>query len=436
MAGWRSRSSADVLTEPTADGADATPAPHLPAHAGARWGPTDQALVAGLVVLLVVTSRVGIPVGTSTVAVALPLTYVVAGVLLVRRTVTVDRLRGELFLLATTAVVGATALVSLKNQEFSVPSLVLLLTIYLPWVLRVADGSGVTVVRRAGRTFVHTMLVVAGIGIAQFGAQFAGMWRYEDYLGDVLLPDFSFPDYNTSVPLVFGSSIYKANGLVLLEPSFLSQYCALAVLIGLIIGARTWQIVVLLAGLASAVSGTGLIVLVIGVGLVLLRAPRLIRPGYVVAGVLCAVLMLLSPTASLLLDRTDEVTQPGTSGYARFVQPYAETVNGLESEPERYVTGAGPGSTERLLPSNRDGRGNDVLYSTIPKLGFEYGVIAGGLFVLFLVVAMLDRGPWRVVPGTLVVMTFVLSGGLLQPQTAYLAWVFTGLGARAAPDPV
>jgi hypothetical protein len=69
----------------------------------------------------------------------------------------------------------------------------------------------------------------------------------------------------------------------------------------------------------------------------------------------------------------------------------------------------------------------------IPKLAFEYGILAGGLFALFLLLALIDRTPWRVVPGSLVVMVFLLSGALLQPQTAYLAWLLSGIGASDGP---
>ncbi len=79
---------------------------------------------------------------------------------------------------------------------------------------------------------------------------------------------------------------------------------------------------------------------------------------------------------------------------------------------------------------NRQGVGELVSYSLIPKLAFEYGVVAGGLFVVFLLVSMLRGAPWKIVPGSLVFMTFFLSGALLQPQTAFLAWLFTVLGSH------
>ncbi|NEM05908.1 hypothetical protein [Geodermatophilus normandii] len=386
-----------------------------------------------LVVLCVLAMRLGLPVGEAGVPVVLPLGFALAALLLVRGRVVVDRLRVELYTVAVIACLCTTAAVALQGIPFSTNSILLLLVVYLPWVLRVADSAGAAVLRHAGRVFIRVMVAVAGVGTAQFAGQVLGVWQYEDLVGDLVPSWLLISGYNTSIPLQFGSSLYKANAFVLLEPSFLSQFCALAVVIGLMLGIRAWQLVVLLAGLVSAVSGTGIVLLGVGSALVLVRARRRIRPAHLAAGGVAAGLLFLSPAATLLLDRSGEFSQPGTSGNARFLQPYAEVLRGLEVSPLRYAVGAGPGNADRLLASARDGVGFDVLYSTLPKLVFEYGLVAGGLFLLFLLLSMLDGAPWPVVPGTLVVMTMFLSGGLLQPQTAFLAWLLTGFGAGPAP---
>ncbi len=412
-------------------------APSLTAGTGSDpgWHRSDQRLVSTLVVLLVLTQRIGVPVGDTSISVALPISYVVIGALLVRGRLAVSRLRGELYLLAVTAVLAVTAAVSIGGGTLSLSSLMLLLVIYLPWTLRVAGSSGRQVTLRAGRTFVRVMVVVAAVAVVQFVAQLTGWWTYEDYLGEWLPPELLVPDYNTSIPLVFGSETFKANAFVMLEPSALSQFCALAVVIGLMLRARAWQVLILAAGLASAVSGTGIILLVSGIALMLVRAPWRIRPAYLLATSVGAVgLLVWTPAGGLLLNRSDEVAQPDSSGYARFVAPYLEVREGLASEPVRYLIGAGPGTVERLLTSNRNGMGVEVLYSVIPKLAFEYGLIAGGLVALFVLAGMLDRAPWRVVPATAALMIFFLSGALLQPQTAFLAWILTGLGSTDDPS--
>jgi hypothetical protein len=397
------------------------------------WEAYDRKIVAVLVVLLVLTMRLAVPVGPSGTSVALPLTYALIGLLWLRRRLVIDGLRVELLGVAIAACLITTAAVALQTQPFSQPSLLLLLVIYLPWVLRVGGDAGRELVEHAGRVFVRVMLVVAAAGTAQFAGQLAGAWQYEDYLADILPPGLLIAGYNTSIPVMFGSSMYKSNGFVLLEPSFLSQYCALAVIVGLMLGIRAWQVLLLLSGLVSAVSGTGLVLLAVGLVLILVRARRRIRPGHVVAAGLAAALLFLSPAATLLLDRSDEVSQQGSSGNARFLQPYLEAAAGLEADHQRYAVGAGPGSAERLLESARDGIGYPVLYSPLPKLVFEYGLVAGGLFLMFILLSMFDGAPWPVVPATLIVMTLFLSGGLLQAQTAYLAWLLTGFGATPRP---
>lgn len=398
-----------------------------------RWTHADQWMFDLLVVLLVLTQRIGIPVGGTAVGVALPLTYVVLGVLIARRKLAVNRLRAELYLLAASAALVASAAVDMRGGTLSVSSLNLLLVIYLPWVLRVADDTRQLVVLRAGRTFLRLMLVLASIGVVQMATQLAGVWHYQDLLAQWLPPNLLIPGYNTNNPLSYGSNVIKGNAFIFLEPSALSQYCALAIVIGLMLRVRTWQLLLLVAGLASAVSGTGILLLAGSGILVLFRAPGRIRPAYVI-GLACAVVaVLLSPVAPAFLNRTGEVNQPSSSGYARFVAPYETVSKALVADPIRYVTGAGAGNAERMLSSNNDG----TLFSIVPKLAFEYGIVAGGIFVLFLLLSMLDRPPWRVVPGALVILTFFLQGGLLQPQTAFLAWTLTAAGSREndAPPP-
>ncbi len=390
-------------------------------------------LVSGTVVLLVLTQRLGIPFGASVISIALPLAYLVAGILLARRLMVVSQLRAELFTVAVSACLLTTAAASWLGAtgELSMSSLFFLIVIYLPWVLRMRDPYGAAVVARAGRTFVTTMTVLAVVGTAQLVVQWVGVWQWQDYLSVAIPAQYLIPDFNYNNELAYGVGVYKATAFVFLEPSFLSQFCALAILMGILLGVRAWQVLVLGCGLAAAVSGTGLILLGVGIALVLLRMPRRLRPSYAATGGVVAAVLLFSPVAEFLLRRQGEFGQGGSSANSRFVAPYVEAWQGLQDEPTRFLVGAGPGSVDRLI--NGISVGADILYGVLTKLAFEYGIVAGGLFVLFMVLALLDRAPWRVVPGSLLVMIFVLSGALLQPQTAVLAWLFTGLGATDGP---
>ncbi|WP_369130685.1 hypothetical protein [Modestobacter roseus] len=382
-----------------------------------------------LLVLVLLTQRLLIPVGASPVQVSLLLTYGVVGLLVIGGLFRVDQLRAELLGLAAVLCLAATVVASVTGATVSVTSLGLLLALYLLWTLRVGPGHTETL-QRVARNFVLVMVVFALIGVAQLASQLVGLWSYTDYLGELLPRDFYSQTYNTNIPLAYGSDVHKGNAFVFLEPSFLSQFCALGAIVAVVTRAPSWQVVVLVAGVFSAVSGTGIILLLCAGVLVLVRAWWLIRPVHLVTLGALALGVLVSPVAPLLLERVGETGQTGSSGYLRFVQPYTEVANAMIAEPMRFLVGAGAGSVERLLPSVRDGElGQAVVYTIVPKLLFEYGLLAGGAFVLFIVLALLDRGAWRVVPGSVLVMIFFLSGSLLQPHTAIVAWLLTGLWA-------
>ncbi len=387
-------------------------------------------LISVLVVLLVVTQRIGIPVADQTVSIAIPLAYAFVGISLVARLLVVSWLRAGIFTVAVSALLLTTATVSWLGwgADFSMSSLWLLIVIYVPWLLRARDTYGAAVVARVGRTFLGTMLVLSVLGIGQLAAQFAGVWTYDDVLDDVVPLKYHIPEFNFTNALTYGHPINKSTAFVLLEPSFLSQFCAVAILVGIMMRVRTWKLLVLAAGLGSAVSGTGLVLLAVGGVLLLLRAPRRLRIGYLITAVVVPVIILRSPVGQYFLARGDELESENSSANARFIAPFEEVWKGLLDEPIRFLVGNGPGSVERVLLSADNG-GLPITYSVLPKLAFEYGILAAGLLILFLVLSVIDRAPWRVVPAALVFLVFVLSGALLQPQTAYLVWLLSGIGA-------
>lgn len=381
-------------------------------------------LIAALVLILLL-QRIVVPAGANPVQLTIPVTYGALVLLVATRQVTVDRVRAELFGVVVVALLIVTAVAAGLGSTPATTSLGLLIVLYLAWTVRVTTDQKATLIAVA-RGFVRTMVVFAGIGIVQLVSQFTGVWRYADYFRDLIGSQYISASFNTSIPLVYGSAVYKANAFVFLEPSFLSQFCALGALIAVVLRAPAWQVLMLVAGVFSAVSGTGIVLLLVGGLLLVIRAGWLIRPVHLVALAAATLGVSVSPVAPLLLRRVDETSQVGSSGNLRFVQPYAEVAQALRDEPFRLLVGFGAGSVERMLTSGREG-GEPVVYTIVPKLVFEYGLLAGGLFILFIVVAVLDRGSWRVVPGSILVMIFVLSGSLLQPHTVFVAWLLTGL---------
>lgn len=411
------------------------------AHGVSRWRLVDAApsaavarahhryvfgVLAVLLIVVVLGQRFVLPLGALPIGIPLVAVYVGVAFLRARGALRYNRVRTELYLLSAGGLLLATWVNTFRQSDWSVNSLLLLLVLYLPWVFCMASQYADLVVDLL-RVYVRLMAAVAAVAIGQMAGQLTGVWAYQDYAGGFVPPQWLAQGYNTSFPMTWNSPIYKANAFLFLEPSFLCQFLALGVLVALLIRAPAWQPLLMGLGMACTLSGTGILLLVVGVTLLAFRHPSVIRPSYVVAGAVGLVIVFQTPAAEFLLDRRDETTQQGSSGYLRFVQPYTEVAAGLKEEPARYVTGAGPGTADRLLESARSNAGEAVVYTIGPKLVFEYGLAAGVLFVVFILVAILRGPPMKALPGAIIVMIFFLSGSLLQPHTVVTAWLLTSL---------
>ncbi|MCE0535909.1 hypothetical protein LWF15_10330 [Kineosporia rhizophila] len=374
----------------------------------------------------VVFQRFALPLGGFPISVPLVAMYVFLVLARLRGGIRYNRVRSELFIASAALVMLATFGAGFTaNSSVSVNSVLLLLIIYLPWVFCVSLQFRDLFVPLA-RFYTHIMLVAATIGIFQLSSQYAGVWVYQDFIKNVVPENFLLQDYNVSYQLAWNDPTTKANAFVFLEPSFLCQFLAVALVLALLIRAPAWQPALLGMGMASTLSGTGIILLCISVALMVVVAPNRIKPNYVLAGVVGLAIVFTTPAADILLDRRNETSQEGSSGYIRFVQPYTEVTAGLSEEASRLFVGAGPGAADRLLTSFRSG-GDAVVYTIAPKLAFEYGLVAMVVFVAFLVVSVYRGPPIPVLPTAMLIMIFFLSGSLLQPHTVALAWFLTSL---------
>jgi hypothetical protein len=388
-----------------------------------------------LVLLLLSTiflQRFAIPLGTFGVPLILPLGLAVAGFLVVRGDVvpTGPRLVG--FLAAAGALAATGYAASRYSTEVHLTSLVVVLSIWSLWILR-ARGSAaqnVAAFRRAGRVFVGVMTGLAFVGAVQLGSQFVGLWRYRDIIGEAVPGGFILPGYNTSIPIAWDSPINKAQAFFFLEPSTYSQFTAVAIIVAILLGARLWQLAVLGVGLLSALSGTGLMLLAVGLVLVLFRAPRTIRPAYLVAGVIALAAALATPASGILFDRADELDSQTSSLALRFVLPYEEVAGGMAQDPRRWVSGSGPGASDRLLESGRERAGLFVVYTLPAKLLFEYGLLASLVFLAYLGLGLFRGPPTVVLPGATLFWLFFLGGYLASPHVVWAAWLLVPVWSR------
>ncbi len=375
-------------------------------------------------VLVIVLQRIAVPVGSQSVSITLLIGYGVLGALLAVGALQHDTTRTLLYVVGAGACGFAAWLTTWRGVPMAFMSFLLLLLVYVPWLFRLrASAHPDRAAHDISRLFVSLMTLAGAVSVAQLAAQLAGVWTFEDVVAARVPERWLLGDYNTVIPLQYASPTMKSQAFVFLEPSFLSQFLALGILLALLLRAPLWQPALMGLGMLATFSGTGIVLLGLGLVLLVLRDPRSLRPRLLVGAAVVGAVLLSTPVATPLLDRANERSESTSSWSLRFVLPYAEVSKGLAEAPERYLTGAGPGSAERLLANDKEGQGLAVVYPVAPKLLFEYGVPAGVAFLAFWFVAVLRRGSIPVVPGALVLMLGLLSGSLLQPHTLVAAWL-------------
>lgn len=373
-----------------------------------------------LLLLAIVLQRIFLP--GLLLSITVVIMYGILCVLAARGLLRVATGRLLMFLVAYSVLALAAGLSSWRTPAASLNSFLFLALIYAPWALEIRHIDGGSQ-RRVALFFVRTMSVIGVVGFVQLTTQFAGVWRYQDYVGGLIPPTWQSLGYNTNNQIAWNIEIVKGQGFFFLEPSLLSQYCALAILLVVLLRLHWIYLVPLLLGMVGTLSGTGVLLLAFGFVAIVLTRPRAIRPLYVVVAVVGLIAVVNTPAGDLMLERRGEAAESGTSGSFRFVDPYSDVLEGLAKEPNRVVIGAGPGTSERLLTSPRGGVAAAPVVYTIPaKLLFEYGAVAATFFLVFFLSCLLGRGCGWGFGLAMAFMLFFLSGALLQPSTAVIAW--------------
>ena len=380
-------------------------------------GEASLSPIPAIVVALILLQRFALPVGSSGLPLLLPLTLlgIVAG--LARGTFRLHT--GRLQLLCGAVVCcTVTAFVALvRGYEWSALSFGYLLATYIPFVFaaRRRDDAAFAHVLTV---FLRVMQVAAVFGLADFAAQLSGS-PYHDWLGSVVPDQFLTHGFNTSTPIYFGASVYRENAAVFLEPSFFSQYLALAVLAHIHLRRHGYELWLFLAALVTTVSGTGWLLLALGLaGVALSRRSRtLIRVA--VPGALVVVSLAFSPLGDVFFTRLADQTGQGSSAQDRFVAPYRTLLGAWTSDVPTIVAGQGPGAADRLADTVSGG----LLAPIVAKMVLEYGIVGGGAFLLFAIAAVV-RGS-RSPPMTfgLAAAYFVLNAATLVPAVTVLVLV-------------
>jgi hypothetical protein len=326
---------------------------------------------------------------------------------------TLSRWRVELWAITVAALVASTFF---QWHDWSSLSMWFLLIVYTPLVL-VVDGADEETYKAYLEPFQWLMIPVALLGVYQFVTvdTFDPFERFGSWV---------IVGYNTHPPLSFGSTLLRSNAYVLLEPSFLSQYCAIAILMELAFYHKRWRYPIYAAGLFSSAGGTGLVVLMIFAVSYAWRHKKM--PHVAIAGAVALVTLSMfpdNPVIQNMLGRTTEITSPGSSGYGRFVAPFVQASIQLEDVPD-WITGLGPGAGngDRLVRSGWSL--NEIANLMAPiKMVIEYGLMGAVPFMIFITRAFFDRSRSVVLSLAMFICYTFMSSSLQHPPAVYLSYV-------------
>jgi hypothetical protein len=397
------------------------PTPRRARRLVVQAGPAGHVLA--LLLVIVLTQRLAIPLGGSIqLAVAVPLCLVVIGHGLVTRQLQLDGVRARLYALAMAGMVGVTVVASARQQSPALTSIFLVIALYAPLAIAAPTLSR-TELTRIVDVFVVVMVIGATLALIQFAIQYLGV-PGRDWLATLIPPDYLLRGYHTGDPLEYGSPIIRANGIVFLEPSFLSYFLGLAAVVALWRGRGPITMGVLLLGIVPTSAGNGLVILALGVAMILV-GPRVRNLGALLLPAAAAVsLALATPFGARFAARASEFGQKGASANLRIIEPYVRFQKIWLDDSFAIILGHGAGSGPGLVnPLGTDG----LLTPLLPKLVLEYGVFATGVFLLFLLWALLEGGgdrPWTL--GLLVSYT-VVNAAFLQPTLALATILFVHL---------
>ena len=374
-------------------------------------------LVSAIMVCCLFLQRFGIPFGEQMVPLAGPIGLAFAAAGLLQEKLSFNKPRLILFFVLLLLVAAGDVYNAGRPAPFgasiSTPSVLQFLGLTFFTTFEFAEPMDES---RFFQIVNKFFLYIAFAGSAQFFAQFVGVkiFTLAQFLPGSIMAE---KGWNLQIPFGIGD-LYKANGFFLVEPSVLSQFMAVAIIIEILYFKRTLYLCMFLLCFVLAFSGTGGLVLF---GFVLASAARLGMRGIVTAillltlfaGVAAAVMFIAPDIGGMAQGRMSEFYTPGTSGHMRFVTPFWMMADVLHRYPMAAIFGTGGGTSEHLpLPYDYD-------TNTPVKIGTEFGLFT--LFVYVLLFAVGRRTPRQSVLVLPMLILLLITGSYQQfPPVLFL----------------
>lgn len=315
----------------------------------------------------------------------------------------------------------------LRAGPFSELSLLMLAAVHFPYILVVKDGH--ERIEAVLKCFLNIAALLAVLALAQYFLQgfisVALLFPLDNFLPSA----FVVQGFNAQGTIHYGSDIYRATGMFMLEPSFLTQFLAVAIIAEALTLSRLIRIALYAAGILAAHAGTGLLILIVCLPLVVILHKRWDLLLYIV---ICgAIFVALGDAFDLerILARADEFSDPKSSGFARFVGGFYLFDQMLWPEPSRALFGYGAGAFMEYTHLFQ----REVADMPLTKMVFEFGLVGATVYFGFLM-SCLFASPLPRLVSLAIALTFFLNG-MYVPFSHGLALSLLVLSARPPGSP-
>jgi hypothetical protein len=346
-------------------------------------------------------SKFGIPGYASLgIGIALPLMMAALGVGILNNCVRLDPRRLGFYCL-TLAVLVLPQL--LQAETFSTDSLMMLAALHIPYAMVVTRGHELA--PRVLKLFLHIASLLAVLAVAQYFLQGIVDQALLYPIDNLVPPDFVVQGFNAQGTIKYGSSQVRATGMFMLEPSFLTQFLAIAIIAESLTSKRLWRLGLYGIGILMAHAGTGILILLIVMPLVVITHRRW---DLLLIGVLGAVVLIgygEVMNLDFLTSRTGEFSDPNSSGFARFVGGFYMFEEMLWPNLPRALFGYGAGSFMEYTHLFT----MEVADMPMTKMMFEFGLVGAVTYFTFIATCLFSS-PLPKLLSLGVALSFLLNG--------------------------
>lgn len=291
----------------------------------------------------------------------------------------------------------------LQAGTFSLNSLLMLSVLHLPYVLVVRRGDELA--PKALTFFLYIARLLACLAIAQYFLQ-GFVDKAFLYPIDNLIPqEFVVQGFNAQGTISYYSTQIRATGMFMLEPSFLTQFLAVAIVAESVTNRRLWPLGLYAAGILVAHAGTGILILLICMPFVVIIHRRwdLLALGVIGIAAIFAFAEILN--LDFITSRANEFDDPNSSGFARFVGGFYMFEQMLWPDFKRAMFGYGAGAFLDYAHMFTI----EVADMPMTKMLFEFGLV-GALTYFAFIATSLFASPLPRMLSVAIGLTFLLNG--------------------------